>query len=250
MDLVKKVKERNCLERFRQAYPGFPQGPIEDSERPDFLVRSPGRTVGIDVVDYVRGQGPKDGSPELRLEKLGERIAAEAGRAWAERRGDPVDIWFFFRPDALPDKASVRALVSSLVEFVSSNTPPANSGAVEFHDTQLAGGTLEGVVDRVRILRRPGAESSLWMYTPKASFISVAQEEIQRLIDNKSGLVDAYLRKCHSVWLLIVAYWGSSLARSGRPFDDAQDHTFHSRFERVFFFNMENGSVLDLKQQE
>ena len=83
----KKVRERAIPGRFRAACSDFPPGGVEDSEAPDFLVRSGDHTVGIELVDYVAGQA-EQGSTELMQEKLRAQVVSAAQKRY-EALGGP-----------------------------------------------------------------------------------------------------------------------------------------------------------------
>jgi hypothetical protein len=65
----KKALERLSLEEAAAIYPDFPSGNVIETERPDFLISSDSRVTGIEVVNYVRGQGA-GGSADRRNEIL------------------------------------------------------------------------------------------------------------------------------------------------------------------------------------
>jgi hypothetical protein len=243
----KKVIERHYLDAFRRAYPEFPPGSIEDSENPDFLVRAPWRTVGIEVIEYVRGQGERGGSPALRREELGYAVQRKATARYAARWAMPVQVWFSFDRQAPLGKVGLGAVASALVDVVAHAVPPTSPGGTDLHAEDFEGTALEGIIHSVRVLRWPGVQSSCWMYMPGASFVSVPPEEFQALINTKDTKVDAYLANCDHVWLLIVARGGLSLARTATPMDAVRRHVFRSRFHRVFFLDGEGGGVTSLR---
>jgi hypothetical protein len=47
--MMDKELEKQYLEKFIRAYPQFPEGTIDDSERPDFIVRSEDKNIGIEM---------------------------------------------------------------------------------------------------------------------------------------------------------------------------------------------------------
>ncbi|MFW6135400.1 MAG: hypothetical protein ACOC7N_01105 [Chloroflexota bacterium] len=53
----KKRRERRLLAAFGSVYSPFPSGRLGGFERPDFvLCTDAGTVIGIELVDYVRGQ--------------------------------------------------------------------------------------------------------------------------------------------------------------------------------------------------
>ena len=73
----KKEWERRYLERVKSVYGGFPTGIVIADEEPDFLVWNGKKNWGIEIVQYVRGQG-KRGSPLRWREELHDQIVARA----------------------------------------------------------------------------------------------------------------------------------------------------------------------------
>jgi hypothetical protein len=242
----KKVVERYHLDRFRQAYPDFPQGSIEESESPDFLVRTSEQTVGIEIVEYVRGQGVPGGSPQFKHETLGSRIGQRAATEFAAQSSLPVQVWFWLNHAAHLDKASAAALATGLADAVARSIPTATSGMTILEADDLQGTVLEGVMRRVRILRWPGADSSCWMYSGLVDYTGIAPEELQECIDRKDAKVDDYRSRCDRLWLLIVAAGRFSLAKTGSPILEVHEHTFRSRFVKVIFFDSESGKAFTL----
>src|SRR5690349_5872798 len=85
----KKQLEREVIERFRQEYPDFPRGKIVDFEEPDFLIGDSPNKIGIEVVEYVRGQGPQ-GSALRQLEVHRNQVVERATRIFEENIGVPL----------------------------------------------------------------------------------------------------------------------------------------------------------------
>jgi len=70
----RKKWELAILEYFKRIYCDFPKGNILPSEEPDFLVNSNGRTIGIELVDFLR-DASKSGSRQK--ERVKEKIGTE-----------------------------------------------------------------------------------------------------------------------------------------------------------------------------
>jgi len=50
----KKEIDTIFLERFRSAFSGFPDGGIEQTDEPDFLVHRQGSVLGIEITELHR----------------------------------------------------------------------------------------------------------------------------------------------------------------------------------------------------
>ena len=70
----KKARERQLFDEVAQMYPEFPEGEIIEGESPDFQIHQDTRVIGVEIVDYVRGQN-KGESVEWRNEVLWQKVA-------------------------------------------------------------------------------------------------------------------------------------------------------------------------------
>src|ERR1700720_1027033 len=96
-DRAKKDREEYFLNKVRSVYPDFPGGEIRvligDDERPGFLVINDERIIGLEVVDYIRGQGGA-GSPLRHEEMLRARIVSKAREQFEMTHQIPLQIHF------------------------------------------------------------------------------------------------------------------------------------------------------------
>jgi hypothetical protein len=233
---VKKARERQALERFRQSYPGFPTGAIVDSESPDFLVLGNGRTIGIEVVGYVSGQG-KGGSRERLQEKLRKRVV-DTARVIFER-DHPIPLWVnvFFRPGLQLHGRSVDALATALAEAVAGGYPKQGAGRVDLGFDDLEESLWERGVLTVHIHRLDGLERNVWG-SVEAGFIGWEIEELAQALAPKESKVATYRTRCDEVWALIVAegLYPSSIFSTDRLQNQSP---LASGFDRVVFFDLQ-----------
>src|SRR2546429_2914623 len=96
---LKKEKERYYLDRVKALYNGFPSGeivPFDESRYPDFIIRNGNNRTGIEMTNYVRGQG-KAGSPLLYQEKLREKIIRLARDKFFNAHQIPLTVGFHWQ---------------------------------------------------------------------------------------------------------------------------------------------------------
>ena len=89
----KKDRERLFLEEVTSIFPDFAGVTFTDSERPDFLVTTGDKVIGVELVDYVRGQD-KGGSPDRRNEIILKRVADEARAVFESQHSEPLMVHF------------------------------------------------------------------------------------------------------------------------------------------------------------
>ena len=68
---MNKDSERFYLDKFRQNVANFPPGEILSDERPDFLIKGPGVTTGIEVTNFF---SETSGTPLQQRESIWAQI--------------------------------------------------------------------------------------------------------------------------------------------------------------------------------
>lgn len=123
-DSIKKLVERRFLEAAQTAYSEFPEGIVTESERPDFVVTTDGRQVGIEVRRLVQPQPSAVESFRTEVVQLGQ----ECYQAMSER---PLDVTVAFS-SLTAGKQSKRQLAKVLAEFVRTNYVDGDSAIQHF----------------------------------------------------------------------------------------------------------------------
>ncbi len=247
---TKKDRERDQLNDLRSIYPALPSGEMIDHEAPDFLIPTDSGTIGIELVDYVRGQGDNAGSAERRHEEICERIIRMAKTEFEAKHHLPLQVHFFWYPNRHPSRALVHTLARSAAVLVARCIPEAMNALVTAGADELTGTPLARFLHRLYVVRLKAGEGSLWTRTG-CCWPEVAVEELQELISYKDVRVAQYRKQCDSVWLVIVAdpmaADGFRLSSLATLLASIRQHRFQSCFDRVVFFNREAGFAVSLK---
>lgn len=232
----KKARERLCLERVRAAYPDFPGGRVEEAERPDFLVHAPDRDrpIGVEIREYVRRHGLAGNFTQPQREDFWWGVARAARAEYESRGGPPVSVIFWWN-DFAGKGPPIPVLGAAAARLVAARLPAEPGGKVRLDWEDLRGTPLRDAVSVLWVDRLPERAASLWG-PAMGGAIGADPAEIQGILDEKDGKVEAYRRSCGEVWLLIVALGGLSIARTVSPDEGAiVGHVFRSRFDRVLF---------------
>src|SRR5260221_7834462 len=95
---IQKEKERSQFYEFKALYSGFPEGEIDDnSENPDFLIKTDNGVIGIEHVAYIREQklGQKSGGSRLRKEEnVANQFVQVAQNYFDSKISDPLIVDF------------------------------------------------------------------------------------------------------------------------------------------------------------
>ena len=240
----KKALERRFLEEVATIYPDLPSGSVIETERPDFLISSDSRVTGIEVVNYVRGQG-SGGSDHRRNEVLWRQIADEARRIFESNNSDPLMVHFSWHSNRYPRKADVPEIAANVAETVERYVPNA-----VFERTQISGDnflhTLANMyLDSIHITRVRNTGQAIWA-SIGAGFVSVSAPELQSILTSKNSKVREYLQRCDEVWLLIVAD-GQYISSTGELLPEGTPSSqFQSAFQRVLFYDRWNKQITSL----
>jgi hypothetical protein len=190
---MNKARERRAVEDLQQLYADFPPGEIEDSEVPDFLVRSNGACVGIEVCEYFRPERPLGSHPKEQ-EALAHQIANRATEICVERGATP-----FWAPVSV--EQGVRLFKRDVEPLASAIASAIMTRDADFirNDGQLPLCVRDIVVYPLGRKHAPSVTIIGTTWPPPLDI-----EELARIVAGKEAKLHAYRKKCATVWLLIV----------------------------------------------
>ncbi len=237
---AKKHWEKQYLEKVKLLYAAFPRGALIECEEPDFLVTSEGTICGIEMVQYVRGQG-KGGSPIRWREELHEQVIVLAKSKHEGQSAIAVSVhvhWFHHRDVRSGD---VDRIADEICKLVNSCQPLQVNESIAIEPDYRT--DISDYVSRVSIRRRSSGKT-VWSNVEVGPAQADAVE-LQRLISSKNEKVSSYLKKCSQVWLVIVAD-GQRISSSGELTLRERQTKFESEFEKVLYYDAESGCVFEL----
>jgi len=190
---MNKDRERRAIDDLKRLDPVFPPGTIEPSEAPDFIVRSDGGCVGIEVCEYFRPERPLGSHPKEQ-EALTHHITDRATARAVELGLPPCWVVVTFERDVRLLKRDIGAVADAIVDAI--RTP--NRTYVR-ND-----GQLPSCIDDIVVHPLP-ADKELLVAPIGTTWVPPTDaDEIARLIARKEGKLSAYRARCNVVWLLIV----------------------------------------------
>ena len=237
---AKKDREKGYLEKVKLLYAKFPRGSVVACEEPDFLVTNEQTRCGVEIVQYVRGQG-KDGSPIRWREELHDQIIVAAKSKYEARSAIPVSVhlhWFHHRELRGND---VDRISDEICKLVIDWRPLKINESVGFEPDYKR--DVSDFISRVSIRRRASGKS-VWSNVEVGPAQADAVE-LQRLISSKNERVSSYLKKCSEVWLVIVAD-GQRISSSGELSLRERQTKFESEFNTILYYDAEGECVIEL----
>ena len=244
---TKKQIERQYLDILRGGVDDFPNGAITSTERPDFLIRSAERVVGVEITRIFNRGDPGSRPPQSQDSE--RDLIAERAQSMAEERSiPPVMTDIYFESHQLIGKRDRDGIAECLVDFVAANMPPlGDHRSIENRHPMTS--RFPSQVAAVSIWRFKSLTSHLWQTGDAGIVNENFAPYLQNLIDDKNGKVPAYHTKCDKCWLLIVADW-----RGPSAFFEISDtmagDSYHTAFDRVYFVEGFSGRVVALNTHE
>lgn len=251
----KKDRERQLLRAFGSVYPHIPSGQLDDFERPDFVLSADeGTVMGVELVDYVRGQGEGErGSTELMDEKDHEAVVREAEAMFSAENRASVQVNVSWHPGRHLKKSHQGTLAAALAELVERNAPREVLEPAAIERDQLRKTPLRRFVADVFVTRLTGKGKGAWV-SFESTWPEVGEEEIQRILDSKDEKVEGYrehvcqhYETCDAVWLVIVAE-GRYAASLVDLSDTVESHRFRTSFDKAVFWDKLNRTVITLHE--
>lgn len=232
---LKKTKERKIIENLKSIYPEFPQGEIEETEAPDFIIHSSKMKIGVELVNYIRGQN-KTGSPLRENEKIIISLTELAKEGFEKLSKANLVVSLHWKNDFPITRKLKTQIINKLSKLIYDYCPEKNGELREISWKILLNYNLDNYLNFILISRFDELTENYW-YSPKAGFIGPDEFELQSLISLKNNKVKEYKNKCDTVWLIIFAEGlDISSTVTHKNLSKFENYNFDSHFDRVIFF--------------
>jgi len=190
---VNKARERLAVEDLQRLSADFPPGTIEDGEVPDFLIRSDADCIGIEVCEYFRPERPL-GSPLKEQEALAYQITNRATEICVERGAPPFLAPVSFEHGVRLRKRDVEPVASAIASAILARDVDCIQ-----NEGQLPECVSQIVVHPLGPMHTPSVTIIGTTWVPEIDL-----GELARIVAGKERKLDAYRKRCATVWLLIV----------------------------------------------
>ncbi|MCJ7543158.1 MAG: hypothetical protein MUP47_01115 [Phycisphaerae bacterium] len=225
----KKERERWYLNRFKEIFPSFPEGGIEESEDPDFLLGTSREGIGIEITNLYRSSKRRGGSLLKRQDSLREQVLREAKRIWDDESRGPILVYVHFNDGKQLCNGGVKALAHRLVELVGQHSLAVGASGV----ANWKSFPKEGL--RVAIYRHARMQESYWLASQFVVVPALSFELVQAALREKDSKCTEYRKKCSELWLLLVVDGSSKSSMFFIPETIAQT-PFEAQFDRAFLY--------------
>jgi hypothetical protein len=243
-EVIKRIPQNNwqteevVFDIFREKY-GLTEN-FNHDDKPDFIGSFNDHTLGVEITtiyydDKIYGKTLKE------HEILKDRIVH---CAYEKAKGldlPPLDVRVIFSNNI--SKGVEHRLIDSLVEIVVKNIPDVGKRKKINSYNILPEGLGFIQIYNSADQKRP----SCWHRWPEAGAVETRfSSQLQRMIDDKAAKISEYRKKCDKCWLIIAApdFEPSSFYGFG---ENMETICYTSPFEKVFFMEMFDGTLRELK---
>jgi hypothetical protein len=195
---AKKLRERKAVDALRDIYKDFPDGRIEATEEPDFIVHAGSGAVGIEITEYFRPE-TIEGSPIQEQESLCHQIANVATRRCTESAVPNLYVAISFERARRIVKGDVVPVAEAIVKLVRDRAADVGWSLKIAND-----GQLPECIDDILMYRPEGLTEPFVGFAATTWVPPVAEDQLKQSILSKEKKLDAYRRRCSQVWLAIV----------------------------------------------
>jgi hypothetical protein len=228
-----KERELNHLLRFKEVCPYFPDGEIECTEKPDFIVHASNSLLGIEHTEIFQ-PGPSDGSSLQAQDSLGEKVVCKAYNLYSNEHTKPLFVQILFNPRVVIGKKDVDHLAKAIVNLIEM-TPIESGLPITLRRTRENLAFFPIGIVMLHICDHVKGKGNKWFSSSAGWIPEVSSQYLQEKITNKEQKLDLYKTKCLEIWLLLVA----DNARIPSSVDLNQVelmHHYSTKYNRVFLF--------------
>ncbi|MBK9408020.1 MAG: hypothetical protein IPN47_08225 [Gemmatimonadetes bacterium] len=232
---TKKGAELALLTRFRDVCTRFPDGDVEPSEAPDFIVRGKERRVGIEVTELFVASGAST-SPPQALESARASVLANAQDLMLQGGDPPLAVSVHFSQHWQPSGRDLASLAQRLVSIVRHESPIAPGTSVTLGDGDERLADVWDAVVAMTVHYPERAAQHFWMAPGFAWIAPIERAKLAEVVATKERLLPRYLTRVDRAWLLIA--FRSSRLSSAMSFDPSVlQPPFASAFDRIYLYD-------------
>lgn len=228
---MKKCRELIHLTHFKEICSFFPDGEIEKTEKPDFIVHTPHKKLGIEHTEIFQ-PGIPNGESLQAQDSLAQRVVDEANKLYLQNHSQPLWIQVLFNSKVKIIKQDVHRIAEMVVQLI--EVAPIESG--EYIILKRNSDNSKYFPQEIAMIHmQPTKRDNMWRCSSIGSVPELTQQQLQEKIDKKEQKLDSYTQNCSEIWLLIVAD-DLRIPSSVGLTQSASTYQYNTRFDRAFFF--------------
>ncbi|MCX5847743.1 MAG: hypothetical protein NTW12_15540 [Deltaproteobacteria bacterium] len=230
---MKKTRELIHLEHFKEVCLFFPEGEIEKTEKPDFIVHASHKHLGIEHTEMFQPGDPHGQSMQAQ-DSLAQRVVDKANQLYLQNHSQPLLVQILFKTRGKMGKQDVQRIAKMVVHIIEETTIESGS-PMTLQRTRQNSEHFPKEIAMIHVYYHPNGKENRWVCSSIGFVPQLTPEQLQEKIDKKEQKLDSYSSKCCELWLLIVAD-DLRIPSSVDLTVLASTHHYSTRFDRVFFY--------------
>lgn len=202
IEILKKHREEAVLAQFRQLYKNFPQGHHRPAERPDFIVQSTQRLLGVELTQ-IHELSREDDQIAHRYEARVDQILYMAKKQYDLNEEPDCYISIVFNLEKIAeytDDDIIARLTTILLRYL------PNRGDIVVVDLPSLGLLHDcPFIHRILIYTYPtDSDVGAIFYSPRSLWLSkIGRSHLERSLNAKEKKYPSYREAADEVWLLM-----------------------------------------------
>lgn len=245
MQPEKKQLEILLMHYFRECYSEFPRGRLVPSESPDFILTLKSRNnLGVELTRLNPLNAKEPDEVELSKNKIRERIIESAKSLFESTSPMKLFVKFLFSESQNIGEERELSVSVQLANIVRQTVTDKNPRSFfrEYFSTQVLPDGLEALL----IVHHPELKVSFWERSNNLGVSEDVVADIRQAILKKDEKLRHYQKqRLNFYWLLITTDRLRGVKNYNLP-NKIMNHTFHSRFQHVFLFDLIKSDVFQL----
>jgi hypothetical protein len=236
-----KKLEEQYLEQFIRAYPQFPEGIIDDSERPDFIVRQGDKRIGIEICRLYKDS--RDDSLSIQAQEQWKKgLVEDAWKIFLEKSSEKYRVFVSFeeRTNIKKDNIGILSnfIAEKILERIRSKKPeegnPIDLGRYDLMKQREVLDQQHDIVSLIQVYDFKEYGDYSWTQSNVFTVETLNYNNLIKIIKKKDTLIETYQR-CEEIWLLIVVdFWNPTMDQDiPRNFNVEM---ISSKFDRMSLF--------------
>ena len=233
------------MQYFRECYHDFPKGKVVNSESPDFIITLKSKNnIGIELTRLNPINVKEPDHHETDQNQIRENIIYTAQSLFKQSSGLKLFTKFLFSNNTnipLEKELITAAQVTDVIRKA-----VVNRHSDSFFRESVPISNLPDGLEALLIIHHPELKVNLWERSNNLGISGNVIEDIRETIHKKDEKLRLYQKQhLNYYWLLITTDRLRGIKNYNLP-DKIMNHSFHSRFQHVFLFDLIKSDIYQL----
>jgi len=242
----KKQLEVLLIQYFRENYIDFPKGKLKPSESPDFIVQMKSKHfLGIELTRLTPTVVDYHDENNLAHISIREEIVVLSRDLFEQNSDLRLFVKFLFSEIKLIPTGSQISVAVQVVNLIRKAVENKNADA--FFKETIPNAKLPIGLESILIINHPAMTDSIWERANNFGVSFDVMSDLQRVIQKKDEKLRIYHRQqLNYYWLLVTTDRLRGIKNFNLP-ESIMNHTFKSRFQKVFLFDLIKARIFELE---